>query len=104
MDTDNLGDKTKVQKEKRQTNQEVDEFKPKKKIWLFQVSAFVPSFHPAASGDSSQLLNPVTSALISGVVILGGISVGFFLLSVRLLQKSRLQAIAASGVWNPSFK
>lgn len=102
MDTDNLGDKAKVQKEKDKQTKKWMNSNLKKN--LFQVSVFVPSFHPAASGDSSQLLNPVTSALISGVVILGGISVGFFLLSVRLLQKSRPQAIAASGVWNPSFK
>ncbi|KAM9733700.1 zona pellucida-like domain-containing protein 1 isoform 1-T1 [Menidia menidia] len=52
----------------------------------------------------SQTMNPVTSALISGVVILGGVSVGFFLLSLRLLQKSRPPPAAASGVWNPNFK
>uniref|UniRef100_A0A3Q1BKC1 ZP domain-containing protein n=1 Tax=Amphiprion ocellaris TaxID=80972 RepID=A0A3Q1BKC1_AMPOC len=49
-------------------------------------------------------MNPVTSALISGVVILGGVSIGFFLLSLRLLQKSRLPVAAASGVWNSGFK
>ncbi|XP_069003440.1 zona pellucida-like domain-containing protein 1 [Embiotoca jacksoni] len=57
-----------------------------------------------ALGSRPQPMNPVTSALISGVVILGGVSAGFFLLSLRLLQKSRLQTTAASGVWNPSFK
>ncbi|KAM9853090.1 zona pellucida-like domain-containing protein 1 [Aulostomus maculatus] len=57
-----------------------------------------------ASSDSSQPMNPVTSALISGVVILGGISVSFFLLSLHLLQKSRRPSTAASGVWNPTFK
>jgi len=62
------------------------------------------SFRPSAPGHLSQTMNPVTSALISGVVILGGVSLGFFLLSLRLLQKSRLPAAAASGVWNPSFK
>lgn len=61
-------------------------------------------FCPTASGDSSQLLNPATSALISGVVILGGVSAGFCLLSFRLLQKLRRQPTAASGVWNPGFK
>lgn len=65
---------------------------------------FSSSSHPTASGDPSQPMNPVTSALISGVVILGGVSVGFFLLSVRLLQKSRLLTTRASGVCNPSFK
>ncbi|KAM6987300.1 zona pellucida-like domain-containing protein 1 [Tautogolabrus adspersus] len=57
-----------------------------------------------ASGAPSHPMNPVTSTLISGVVILGGVSVGFVLLSVRLLQKSRLTTTPASGVWNPSFK
>ncbi|KAF3847596.1 hypothetical protein F7725_020624, partial [Dissostichus mawsoni] len=41
-------------------------------------------------------MNPVTSALISGMVILGGVSVGFSLLSLRLLKKSRLPATSAS--------
>ncbi|XP_071390893.1 zona pellucida-like domain-containing protein 1 [Centroberyx affinis] len=57
-----------------------------------------------ASSESSLPMNPVTSALLSGVVILGGVSLGFFLLSLRLLQKSRLPAASSSGVWNPSFK
>ncbi|TDH14778.1 hypothetical protein EPR50_G00024490 [Perca flavescens] len=57
-----------------------------------------------ASGDPSPPMNPVTSALISGVVILGGVGAGFFLLSLRLLQKSRLPITTASGVWNPTFK
>ncbi|XP_061683336.1 zona pellucida-like domain-containing protein 1 [Syngnathoides biaculeatus] len=59
-------------------------------------------------GDSSHLMNPVTAALISGVVILGGMSIGFVLLSLRLLQRSRLpsssSAAADSGAWNPNFK
>ncbi|XP_019729783.1 zona pellucida-like domain-containing protein 1 [Hippocampus comes] len=61
-----------------------------------------------AAGDPSQPMNPMTTALISGVVILGGISVGFVLLSLHLLQKTRLPpsslAAAASGAWNPAFK
>uniref|UniRef100_A0A667X2J5 Zona pellucida like domain containing 1 n=1 Tax=Myripristis murdjan TaxID=586833 RepID=A0A667X2J5_9TELE len=57
-----------------------------------------------ASGDPSKPMNPVTSALLSGVVILGGVSVGFFLFSLRLLQKSRLHATTSSGVWNAGFK
>lgn len=65
---------------------------------------FSSTVHPPASGDPSQPMNPVTSALISGVVILGGVSVGFFLLSLHLLQRSRLPSTTASGVWNPSFK
>ncbi|KAG7243180.1 hypothetical protein INR49_016555 [Caranx melampygus] len=56
-----------------------------------------PIITRSASGDSSQLMNPVTSALISGVVILGGVSVGFSLLSLHLLQKSRLPATMVSG-------
>ncbi|XP_036005735.1 zona pellucida-like domain-containing protein 1 isoform X1 [Fundulus heteroclitus] len=54
--------------------------------------------------NSSQPLNSLTVALISGVAVLGAVSVGFFTLSLRLLQKSRLPAVASSGVWNPSFK
>lgn len=65
---------------------------------------FSPTFHPPASGDPSQPMHPVTSALISGVVILGGVSVGFLLLSLHLLQKSRLPTSSTSGVWNPTFK
>ncbi|XP_058489618.1 zona pellucida-like domain-containing protein 1 [Solea solea] len=55
------------------------------------------------SADSAHSLKPVTSALISGVVILGGVSVTFFLLSLHLLHKSRLPASSASGVWNDSL-
>ncbi|XP_028320855.1 zona pellucida-like domain-containing protein 1 isoform X2 [Gouania willdenowi] len=57
-----------------------------------------------ASGDLTHQITPVTSALISGVVILGGVSVSFFVLLLRLLLKSRLPSAATSGVWNPSFK
>ncbi|KAM8902975.1 zona pellucida-like domain-containing protein 1 [Spinachia spinachia] len=57
-----------------------------------------------ASRDPSHPMNPVTSALISGVAILGAVSMGFFLLSLRLLKKSRLTATTASGVWNTTFK
>ncbi|XP_005937976.3 zona pellucida-like domain-containing protein 1 [Maylandia zebra] len=58
-----------------------------------------------ASGDLSHSMNPVTSALISGVVILSVVSVCFFLLLLRFLLKPRPPATtAASGVWNPSFK
>ncbi|KAM7412941.1 hypothetical protein PAMA_020366 [Pampus argenteus] len=63
-----------------------------------------PIITRSASGDPSQPMNPVTNALISGVVILGVVSVGFLLFSVHLLQKSRLPMTIASGVWNPSFK
>lgn len=59
----------------------------------FQISIF------PASPAISQPMNPVTSALISGVVILGVVGATFFLLSVHLLQKSRLQRL-----WNPTLK
>lgn len=78
--------------------------KPRWKNMSVSSFCFSSSSHPTASGDPSQPMNPVTSALISGVVILGGVSMGLFLVSVRLLQKSRLLTTRASGVWNPSFK
>ncbi|XP_035644552.1 zona pellucida-like domain-containing protein 1 [Oncorhynchus keta] len=58
----------------------------------------------AASSGHSLPLNPVTSALLSGVVILGVFSLGFFLLSLRLLRRPRLPTATPSGAWNPSFK
>nr|XP_020478059.1 zona pellucida-like domain-containing protein 1 [Monopterus albus] len=57
-----------------------------------------------ASGDPSQPVKPVISGLISSVVILGGVSVGFILLSLHLRQRSRLPTTTASDVQNPSFK
>lgn len=62
------------------------------------------TLHFPASPASSQPLSPVTSALISGVVILGMVGTAFFLLSVYLLRKSRLQTVTSSGLWNPTFK
>uniref|UniRef100_H2LL54 Zona pellucida-like domain containing 1b n=1 Tax=Oryzias latipes TaxID=8090 RepID=H2LL54_ORYLA len=59
---------------------------------------------PVTSAESKHSMNSMTTALITGVVILGVVSVGLFLLMLRLLQKSRLPAAASSGVWNPSFK
>eukprot|EP00066_Takifugu_rubripes_P017550 XP_011606816.1 PREDICTED: zona pellucida-like domain-containing protein 1 [Takifugu rubripes] len=53
---------------------------------------------------ASQPMNPVTSSLISGVVILGVVAVAFFLLSLHLLRKPRLQSMTSSGLWNPTFK
>ncbi|XP_065327983.1 zona pellucida-like domain-containing protein 1 [Pelmatolapia mariae] len=50
------------------------------------------------SGDLSQPMNPVTSALISGVVILGVVSVCFFLLLLRFLLKPRPPATTAASV------
>ncbi|XP_064828988.1 zona pellucida-like domain-containing protein 1 [Oncorhynchus masou masou] len=58
----------------------------------------------AASSGHSIPLNPVTSALLSGVVILGVFSLGFFLLSLRLLRRPRLPTATPSGAWNPGFK
>ncbi|XP_029629159.1 zona pellucida-like domain-containing protein 1 isoform X1 [Salmo trutta] len=58
----------------------------------------------AASSGPSLPLNPVTSALLSGVVILGVFSLGFFLLSLRLLRRPRLPTATPSGAWNPGFK
>ncbi|XP_037534346.1 zona pellucida-like domain-containing protein 1 [Nematolebias whitei] len=59
-----------------------------------------------ARGEPS-LMNPLTGALISSVVVLGGVSVGFFLLSLRLLKKSRLlqkSRLPPIAVLNSSFK
>uniref|UniRef100_A0A671S3M4 Zona pellucida-like domain-containing protein 1 n=1 Tax=Sinocyclocheilus anshuiensis TaxID=1608454 RepID=A0A671S3M4_9TELE len=61
-----------------------------------------PTNNSQLASGSSQHLNAVTSALISGVVVLGVTSLGLFILSLRLLRKpspSRLR-----GVWNPSFR
>ncbi|XP_014070400.1 zona pellucida-like domain-containing protein 1 [Salmo salar] len=58
----------------------------------------------AASSGPSLPLNPVTSALLSGVVILGVFSLGFFLLSLRLLRRPHLPTATPSGAWNPGFK
>ncbi|XP_059932045.1 zona pellucida-like domain-containing protein 1 isoform X1 [Gadus macrocephalus] len=58
----------------------------------------------AGSNDSSLPINPATSALISGVVILGGTSLAFVLLALRLLRRSRPPTMTSSGVWNPTFK
>ncbi|XP_029571247.1 zona pellucida-like domain-containing protein 1 isoform X1 [Salmo trutta] len=58
----------------------------------------------ASSSGPSLPLNPVTSALLSGVVILGVFSLGFFLLSLRLLRRSPLPTATPSEAWNPGFK
>ncbi|XP_055370104.1 LOW QUALITY PROTEIN: zona pellucida-like domain-containing protein 1 [Betta splendens] len=57
-----------------------------------------------APAGPARSINPVTVALISGVVVLGGISGAFFLLVLCLLHKSNLPTTAVSGVCNPSFK
>ena len=61
-------------------------------------------FYQAGSNDSSLPINPATSALISGVVILGGTSLAFVLVALRLLRRSRHPTMTSSGVWNPTFK
>ncbi|XP_055736981.1 zona pellucida-like domain-containing protein 1 [Salvelinus fontinalis] len=58
----------------------------------------------ASSSGPSLPLNPVTSALLSGVVILGVFSLGFFLLSLRLLRRPPLPTATPSEAWNPGFK
>ncbi|KAL1260663.1 hypothetical protein QQF64_008490 [Cirrhinus molitorella] len=50
----------------------------------------------------SQHLSVVTSALISGVVVLGVTSLGLLILSLRLLRKPSPSSL--TGVWNPSFR
>ncbi|CAM4552447.1 unnamed protein product [Leuciscus chuanchicus] len=52
--------------------------------------------------SSSKHLNAVTSALISGLVVLGVTSLGLFVLSLRLLRKPSPSSL--TGVWNPSFR
>ncbi|KAG9265389.1 zona pellucida-like domain-containing protein 1 [Astyanax mexicanus] len=56
----------------------------------------------AAGNDRSPRLDTVTSALVSGVVVLGVLSLGFFLLSIRLLRRSSPSTLTA--VRNPNFK
>ncbi|XP_056101039.1 zona pellucida-like domain-containing protein 1 [Rhinichthys klamathensis goyatoka] len=56
--------------------------------------------HPVSS--SSKHLNAVTSALISGLVVLGVTSLGLFMLSLRLLRKPSPSSL--TGAWNPSFR
>lgn len=48
-------------------------------------------------------MNTVTSALLSGVVILGVTSVCFFIFSLSLLKGKRAPVRSASGVHNPAF-
>uniref|UniRef100_A0A4W4FCB7 ZP domain-containing protein n=1 Tax=Electrophorus electricus TaxID=8005 RepID=A0A4W4FCB7_ELEEL len=56
----------------------------------------------ALAGGSSFQLDTVGSALVSGLVLLGFISLGFFLLSVRLLRRASPATLTATC--NPSFK
>ncbi|KAL6470975.1 hypothetical protein MHYP_G00196250 [Metynnis hypsauchen] len=56
----------------------------------------------ASASDHSLQLDTVTSALVSGVVVLGVMSLGFFILSLRLLRRSSPSTLTA--VRNPSFK
>ena len=48
-------------------------------------------------------MNTVTSALISGVIILGAISVCFFIFSLTLLKGKSTPISSLSGVRNPAF-
>ncbi|KAG5843863.1 hypothetical protein ANANG_G00155400 [Anguilla anguilla] len=48
-------------------------------------------------------LNSVTSALISGVIILGVMSLCFFVFSLTLLRGKRASPASLSGVRNPTF-
>ncbi|KAG7265708.1 hypothetical protein CRUP_031872 [Coryphaenoides rupestris] len=48
-------------------------------------------------------MNAVTSALLSGVIILGVVSVCFFVLSLTLLKGKSVPASIMSGVRNPAF-
>ncbi|XP_072547313.1 zona pellucida-like domain-containing protein 1 [Salminus brasiliensis] len=52
--------------------------------------------------DRSMQLDTVTSALVSGVVVLGVMSLGFFVLSIRLRRRSSSSTLTA--VRNPNFK
>ena len=94
--------KATIRRQKEETNS--GHVKPLSKSMSVSSFCFSSPLNPAASGEHSKPMNPATSALISGVVVLGGFSVGFFLLSLRLLQKSRHTTTIASGVWNPTFK
>uniref|UniRef100_A0A4W3K897 Zona pellucida-like domain-containing protein 1 n=1 Tax=Callorhinchus milii TaxID=7868 RepID=A0A4W3K897_CALMI len=48
-------------------------------------------------------MNSVTSALISGTVILGIMSISFFIISVFLLNRKRQHSSALAGIRNPVF-
>ncbi|XP_076832238.1 zona pellucida-like domain-containing protein 1 [Brachyhypopomus gauderio] len=56
----------------------------------------------APAGGHTFQLDAVTSALVSGVVLLGVISLGCFLLSLRLLRGSSTSTLTPT--WTPSFK
>ncbi|XP_022533418.1 zona pellucida-like domain-containing protein 1 [Astyanax mexicanus] len=61
-----------------------------------------PTSNSQLGNDRSPRLDTVTSALVSGVVVLGVLSLGFFLLSIRLLRRSSPSTLTA--VRNPNFK
>ncbi|XP_077063543.1 zona pellucida-like domain-containing protein 1 [Siphateles boraxobius] len=61
-----------------------------------------PTNNSQPVSSSSKHLNAVTSALISGLVVLGVTSLGLFMLSLRLLRKPSPSSL--TGVWNPSFR
>ncbi|XP_043115720.1 zona pellucida-like domain-containing protein 1 [Puntigrus tetrazona] len=61
-----------------------------------------PANNSQLASGSPQHLSVVTSALISGVVVLGVTSLGLFILSLRLLRKPGPSSL--TGVRNPSFR
>ncbi|XDV32475.1 hypothetical protein PO909_003277 [Leuciscus waleckii] len=61
-----------------------------------------PTNNSQPVSSSSKHLNAVTSALISGLVVLGVTSLGLFVLSLRLLRKPSPSSL--TGVRNPSFR
>nr|CAQ15255.1 novel protein [Danio rerio] len=61
-----------------------------------------PTNNSQLVSSSSQPLNAVTSALISGVVVLGVMSLGLFIFSLRLLRKPSPSNL--TGLWNPSSR
>ncbi|RLV97606.1 hypothetical protein DV515_00011592 [Chloebia gouldiae] len=48
-------------------------------------------------------MNPVTSALISGIVVLGISSIFFFVCSLTLLHRNWPNSSVLSGIQNPVF-
>ncbi|KAG9351537.1 hypothetical protein JZ751_022788 [Albula glossodonta] len=57
---------------------------------------------PQLNGPAFRL-NSVTSALISGIIILGVMSLCFFIFSLTLLRGKRTSSASLSGVRNPAF-
>ncbi|KAG8451989.1 hypothetical protein GDO86_003973 [Hymenochirus boettgeri] len=57
----------------------------------------------AQSGNHQFQMNSVTSALISGVVILGATSLSFFTIALTLLNRKKQNSLVLCGVRNPVF-